>query len=82
MSVGIAAWSFMTMLCGLASQYWQLFLARMGVGVGEAALGAAQFRTCRLLLSCPTAHRRRHSRRGPVCGPGPPTLRAGRSSTI
>ena len=41
MSVGIAAWSFMTMLCGLASQYWQLFLARMGVGVGEATLGPA-----------------------------------------
>ena len=41
MSVGIAAWSFMTMLCGIASQYWQLFLARMGVGVGEATLGPA-----------------------------------------
>lgn len=41
MSAGIAAWSFMTMLCGLANQYWQLFLARMGVGVGEATLGPA-----------------------------------------
>ena len=41
MSAGIAAWSFMTMLCGLAHQYWQLFLARMGVGVGEATLGPA-----------------------------------------
>ena len=35
---GIAVWSVMTMLCGAARNYWQLFLARMGVGVGEAAL--------------------------------------------
>ncbi len=32
----IAAWSVMTMLCGLAQSFLQLFLARMGVGVGEA----------------------------------------------
>lgn len=36
--VGIAAWSVMTALCGLARNYTQLFLARVGVGVGEAAL--------------------------------------------
>jgi len=41
MTAGIAGWSFMTMLCGAANQYWQLFLARMGVGVGEATLGPA-----------------------------------------
>jgi len=35
---GIAAWSVMTALCGLARNYGQLFLARVGVGVGEAAL--------------------------------------------
>ncbi len=35
---GIAVWSVMTALCGMARNYWQLFLARMGVGVGEAAL--------------------------------------------
>ena len=35
---GIAIWSVMTALCGAARNYWQLFLARMGVGVGEAAL--------------------------------------------
>ena len=39
MTAGIAGWSFMTMMCGAASQYWQLFLARMGVGVGEARPG-------------------------------------------
>jgi len=38
MAWGIAAWSAMTVLCGLARSYWQLFLARVGVGVGEAAL--------------------------------------------
>lgn len=38
---GIAGWSVMTSLCGVASQYWQLFLARMGVGIGEATLGPA-----------------------------------------
>ena len=41
MAAGIAAWSAMTVLCGAASQYWHLFLARMGVGVGEATLGPA-----------------------------------------
>ncbi len=35
---GIALWSVMTAWCGLARNYGQLFLARMGVGVGEAAL--------------------------------------------
>lgn len=35
-TIGIAAWSAMTMACGAAANFWQLFLARMGVGVGEA----------------------------------------------
>lgn len=35
---GVALWSVMTGLCGLARDYGQLFLARIGVGVGEAAL--------------------------------------------
>jgi MFS family permease len=41
MVAGIASWSLLTMVCGLANQYWHLFLARMGVGVGEATLGPA-----------------------------------------
>ncbi|MFM8353420.1 MAG: MFS transporter [Gammaproteobacteria bacterium] len=41
MVAGVAGWSLMTALCGAAHQYWQLFLARMGVGVGEATLGPA-----------------------------------------
>lgn len=35
---GITVWSLMTAACGLANSYWQLFAARVGVGVGEAAL--------------------------------------------
>ncbi len=45
MAAGIIGWSAMTVLCGMASQYWQLFLARMGVGVGEATLGPASTST-------------------------------------
>ncbi|PKQ03710.1 MAG: MFS transporter, partial [Alphaproteobacteria bacterium HGW-Alphaproteobacteria-12] len=32
----IAIWSGMTAVCGLAGNFWQLALARIGVGVGEA----------------------------------------------
>lgn len=35
---GIAIWCIMTAACGLARSYGTLFLARIGVGVGEAAL--------------------------------------------
>jgi MFS family permease len=35
---GVTLWSLMTAVCGLAGSYWHLFLARMGVGVGEATL--------------------------------------------
>jgi MFS family permease len=38
--VGIAAWSAMTVLCGMARSYEQLLLARFGVAIGEAALAA------------------------------------------
>ena len=41
--VGIAVWSFMTAACGLAKGYWSLFVARVGVGVGEATLGPAAY---------------------------------------
>jgi MFS family permease len=36
--VGLGLWSLMTMLCGFAGNFTMLFIARMGVGVGEAAL--------------------------------------------
>ena len=32
----LALWSVFTALCGTAQGYWQLFLFRLGVGVGEA----------------------------------------------
>lgn len=41
--VGIAMFSVMTALCGLAQNFWQLFLCRVGVGVGEACNGPATF---------------------------------------
>jgi MFS family permease len=35
-AASLALWSAFTALCGLTQGFWQLFLARMGVGVGEA----------------------------------------------
>ncbi len=35
-ALAVAVWSSMTALCGAAQNFWQLFLARAGVGVGEA----------------------------------------------
>ncbi len=35
-AVALALWSAMTALCGVAQNFWQLLLARIGVGVGEA----------------------------------------------
>ncbi|MBT6265240.1 MAG: MFS transporter [Halieaceae bacterium] len=42
-SVGIFVWSMMTAVCGLADRFSTLFLARVGVGVGEAALSPAAY---------------------------------------
>ncbi|MGH7859502.1 MAG: spinster family MFS transporter, partial [Candidatus Binatia bacterium] len=35
-AAAVGLWSLMTALCGLTQNFWQLFAARMGVGVGEA----------------------------------------------
>jgi MFS family permease len=40
---GITVWSFMTALCAGVGNYTQFFLARMGVGVGEATLSPSAF---------------------------------------
>ncbi|MFT4714402.1 MAG: MFS family permease, partial [Candidatus Azotimanducaceae bacterium] len=40
-AIAIGIWSVMTMLCGAASNFVQLFLARVGVGIGESASGPA-----------------------------------------
>jgi len=35
-TASLTAWSLFTVLCGAATGFWQLFLCRLGVGVGEA----------------------------------------------
>lgn len=35
-SVSLVIWSGMTVVCGFAQNFWQMALARIGVGVGEA----------------------------------------------
>ena len=40
-AAGIAFWSFATAACGLSKNFIQMFLARLGVGAGEAALSPA-----------------------------------------
>ena len=42
-TAGMLLWSAMTLLCGLARSFWQLFLARVGVGIGEATLSPAAY---------------------------------------
>jgi MFS family permease len=37
-AIGVALWSVATAASGLASSFWQLFSARIGIGIGEAAL--------------------------------------------
>jgi len=45
MSACVAAWSIMTMSCGLAGTFAQLMLARIGVAIGEAGLTPAALAT-------------------------------------
>jgi MFS family permease len=42
-AIGVLLWSLMTALCSLANGFGSLFVARMGVGVGEATLSPAAF---------------------------------------
>lgn len=42
-AIGIAVWSIATAVCGTAKSFFQLFAARMAVGVGEAALSPAAY---------------------------------------
>jgi predicted MFS family arabinose efflux permease len=42
-TLALAVWSAMTLLCGMAHSFWQLALARLGVGAGESgAIAPAQ----------------------------------------
>ena len=36
MTIALVTWSAMTAVSGLATNFWQLFMARLGVGIGEA----------------------------------------------
>ncbi|MBK5516353.1 MFS transporter [Pseudomonas sp. TH10] len=42
-AIGVAFWSLATALCGLSKNFLQMFLARIGVGIGEAALSPATY---------------------------------------
>ncbi|MBS0591348.1 MAG: MFS transporter [Proteobacteria bacterium] len=52
---GMALWCLATAACGLAQRYVSLFLARVGVGVGEAALSPAAYS---LISDCFPAQKR------------------------
>jgi MFS family permease len=42
-SAGLAIFSVMTLACGMASSFWHLFIARMGLGVGETTSGPSAY---------------------------------------
>jgi MFS family permease len=42
-AAGIFCWTLMTAACAASRGFWTLFLARMGVGVGEATLSPSAF---------------------------------------
>lgn len=52
---GIVVWRVMTVACGLANSFWALFAARIGVGIGEAALSPAAYS----MISDYFSHKRR-----------------------
>ena len=41
LAVAVFVWSALTSLSGITRTYWQLFVARLGVGAGEAACAPA-----------------------------------------
>ena len=42
-AIGVAFWSVATAACGLARSFWPMFIARAGVGAGEAVNGPATY---------------------------------------
>jgi MFS family permease len=38
LTIGMTVWSLATAACGYAGTFWSMFLARVGVGIGEATL--------------------------------------------
>ncbi|RYD59940.1 MAG: MFS transporter [Sphingomonadales bacterium] len=45
LTFGISVWSLAMVGCGLATSFWQLFVGRMFVGVGEAAVNPVAYST-------------------------------------
>jgi MFS family permease len=43
LALGVGLWSLFTVMCGMSNEFWQLFLARAGVGAAEACLAPAGF---------------------------------------
>jgi predicted MFS family arabinose efflux permease len=41
LSIGVFAWSLLTGLSGIAQSFWQIFTARLGVGIAEASCAPA-----------------------------------------
>jgi MFS family permease len=41
--IGVVLWSGMTVFCGFSTSFWQFFIARLGVGLGEASLTPSAF---------------------------------------
>ena len=54
-TISLTVWSGFTALCGLAQNFWQLFAARVGVGVGEAGGGRPVLLPHRGLFPAPSA---------------------------
>src|SRR3984957_20952984 len=42
-AIGVGCWSLLTAVCGLTSSFWQLFIARMGFGLGEATMTPSSY---------------------------------------
>ena len=42
-AAGLLVWTVMTALCGTVRSYWQFFVYRMGVGIGEATLSPCAY---------------------------------------
>lgn len=54
-TAGVFSWSLFTAACGLTGSFFQIFLMRMGVGAGEAALSPPAYS---LISDCFPPHRR------------------------
>ena len=86
-AAALAFWSGFTALCGTAPSFWQLFVFRMGVGIGEAGGVAPVLCADRRLFRAASAARgrwrssrsafRSASRSAPCSAPTSPTRSAG-----